>query len=111
MPLRLSLALFGPSFKLTRYEQWEDADLTPHSSPRIKYLVIPICTYRLFADLSDSTRFFKGLLRGGTVRRRSALRPSFWNYPSSRATGRHEQNLHSGFNFSIRKGAILNGPS
>jgi hypothetical protein len=64
-----------------------------------------------YADLSDDTRFFEGLLRGGTVRRRSALRPAFWNYPSSRATRCHQQNLHSRFGFSIRKSTILNWPS
>ena len=111
MPLGPSLALFGPSLELTRYAQRKHTDLAPHSGARFKYLVIPVRTYRLFADFSDHAGFCKGFLRSGTVRRRSALRPAFWNYPSSRAARRHQQNLHSGFDFSIRKGTILNWPT
>jgi hypothetical protein len=111
MPLRPPLALFRPSLELTRHAQWEHTNLTPHNSARFKYLVIPIGTNRLFADLSDNTRFFKGLQRGGAVRRHSALRPAFWDYPSSCAARRHQQNLHPGCDFPIRKSAILNWPS
>jgi hypothetical protein len=110
MPLRLPLALFGPSLELTCHAQRKHTDRTPHSSARFKYLIIPIRTDRLSADLSNNTRFLKGLLRGGTMRRHSFLRPAFWDYPSSRAARCHQQNLNSGFDCSIRKGAILNWP-
>jgi hypothetical protein len=73
MPLRLPSALFGPSLDLTCHAQRKHPDLAPNSSARFKYFVIPVRTYCLFADLADNTRFFKGLLRSGTVRRRSDI--------------------------------------